>query len=107
GLTKLALLSGTLFNDLNGNARRDSGEPLLSSWKVFIDTNNDGKWESGEKYVLTTTGGAWSFNLSAGTYRVRVAALSGWKFTTVATTQLRTLAAGQTVTGVAIGEKKS
>jgi uncharacterized delta-60 repeat protein len=107
GLTKLALLSGTFFNDLNGSAHRDTGEPLLSGWKVFIDANKDGKWESNEHYAITTTSGVWSFSLSSGTYRVRVVALTGWKLTTVAATQLRTLAAGQTLTGVPIGMKKA
>jgi plastocyanin len=49
--------AGTKFNDLNGNGKRDSGEPGLAGWRIFADYDNDGVLDSGEPYADTDGGG--------------------------------------------------
>jgi hypothetical protein len=48
---------GTKFNDLNGNGKRDTGEPGLAGWRIFADYDNDGVLDSGEPYADTDAGG--------------------------------------------------
>jgi hypothetical protein len=83
GNTQNILISGSVFNDLDKDKVKDSTEKGLSAWRVFIDKDNDGVFDSGESSVLTSSSGAWSFRgLAAGTYIVRVVAVSGWARTT-------------------------
>jgi subtilisin-like proprotein convertase family protein len=37
---------GTVFNDLNGNGSRDTGEPGLAAATVFLDLNHDGRLDT-------------------------------------------------------------
>jgi hypothetical protein len=81
--TQKILLSGNVFNDLNGNQVQDSGESGLAGWKVYVDTNNSGIYQAGDPTVTTSANGSWQFtNLSAGTAIVRVVPQSGWTQTT-------------------------
>jgi hypothetical protein len=109
GNTQKILISGTVFNDLDGDRVKDLGEAGLSGWKVFIDSDGDGVWDSTEKYVTTDSSGNWSFKtLTAGTYKVRVVQQTGWKLTTPSTTPYHsiTLSSGGSSTGKLFGEKK-
>lgn len=45
-LQRLGSISGIKFNDLNGNGGRDSGEPPLAGFDVFIDQNGNGVHDS-------------------------------------------------------------
>jgi len=102
-----ALISGSVFNDANANAKRDAGEPGLSNVRVYIDANNNGTLDAGELSVLSDSNGNWSFkNLLPGSYIVRVVAQSGLKLTTASPLTV-TLAAGETLTGKLFGEKKT
>ena len=105
--TQRVLISGTVFNDLDGDTVRDSGELGLASWRVFIDSDSDGIWDSTERSVLTDGSGNWSFkDLIAGTYRVRVVQQTGWTRTTPSVGYHGvTLTSGQTSTGKLFGEK--
>ena len=109
GNTQRVLISGTVFNDLNANGKKDSGEAGLSVWRVFIDSDNDGTWDSTEKSVQTDGSGNFSFTtLPAGTYRLRVVQQSGWKRTTPTLnggSLVITLGSGGTSTGNLFGEK--
>jgi len=69
----VGFLSGTVINDLNGNGEQSTGEPPLAGWRVYLDADNDGQFDSGESFSLTTSSGAYSFiPLAPGTYNVRV-----------------------------------
>src|SRR5438128_2584555 len=39
-------ISGTVFNDLNSNGKRDGNEPGLAGASVFLDRNHDGSLDS-------------------------------------------------------------
>ena len=76
-------ISGTKFNDLNGNHIRDLNEPGLAGVTVFLDTNGNGTLDLGEVSTTTDGGGNYIFaNLGPGTYRVREVAPVGWIQTT-------------------------
>src|ERR1019366_1487213 len=65
-------ISGTIFNDANGNGKQDSGETGISGWIVYNDANNNGKLDIGELSTTTDTSGAYTFpGLAAGKYKIR------------------------------------
>ncbi len=47
-------VSGTLFDDTNGDGTRQMGEPGLVGERVYVDRNNNGKFDPGEPNALTT-----------------------------------------------------
>ena len=72
-------IKGTVFNDLNRNGAFDSGEPVFANLIVYVDKNRNGVRDAGEKYVRTTSNGAYRFHtLPDGTYRIRHAVPAGF-----------------------------
>jgi hypothetical protein len=64
-------VSGTLYEDLNGNGTRDDGEPGVKSHRIFIDLNNDGFWQKDEPYDVTNMEGGYLFDeLVPGLFRI-------------------------------------
>ncbi len=79
GNFQLIVISGQVFNDLNRNASRDTNEPGLAGWTVFLDTNNNGTFDGGETGTLTDANGNFSFvNVGPGTHRVREVVQGGF-----------------------------
>jgi uncharacterized protein (DUF2141 family) len=75
-------IAGRVFSDANGNGLRDIHETGLGLITVYLDLNNDGKFDTGDKSVVTDVLGNWSFTgLTAGTYAVRVVPITGLAFT--------------------------
>ena len=75
----LATKSGTKFNDLNANGVRDTGEPGLPNWKIYVDINGDSQWDTGEPYAMTDANGAYTITgIVQGTYKVREVQQTGW-----------------------------
>lgn len=75
-------ISGTVWEDLDGDGVRDAGEPGLSNWMVYLDTNNDGDRDVGESLTWSNSQGVYIFKgLSAGTYYVREVLQSNWRQT--------------------------
>jgi uncharacterized delta-60 repeat protein len=107
--TQTVLISGTLFNDLDGDGAKDSGEAGLSGWRVYIDADNDGVFDSIERSVLTDSSGNYKFNaLPAGTYRVREVRQSGWRVTAPGGgVHTLTLSGGQTATSKRFGNTRN
>ena len=71
-------ISGTKYLDVTGNGLTPDDTPM-SGVKIYLDTNNDGSWESGEPYQITGASGTYSFTgLNAGTYVVREVTPSGY-----------------------------
>ena len=59
GNTRTVKISGTVFNDLDSDGVRDSGEAGLSGFTVFDDVNNNGVLDVGEKNAVTGATGAY------------------------------------------------
>ena len=77
----LSSISGTVFNDSNGNGKNDEAS-ALSGFKVYLDKNNNGAFDTGEKNTLTDANGAYSFpSLTPGTYYVREILPTGYRRT--------------------------
>jgi hypothetical protein len=70
-------ISGTVFEDLDGNGRLDAGEQGLAGEKVVLETLKDGQYVV-VATALTDAKGAYSFaEVPAGDYRVRRLTESG------------------------------
>ncbi len=107
GLTQMALISGTVFNDANGNKLRGTTEVGLAGWTIFVDKDKDGVLDKGELSTRTATSGNFSLSLPAGSYTLRVLPKSGYKCTTPTGGKLAAkLTAGQTLAGRLFGFNK-
>src|SRR5205085_974562 len=72
-------VSGTSFEDMNGNGVRDGGDPGVSGTTVWVDYNDNGVKDAGEPSTLTDSAGHYAIpNVNAGTFKVREAARAGW-----------------------------
>lgn len=61
-----------VWSDNDGDGIQDAGELGLSGVKVYIDSNHNGMWDSGEPYDITDASGLYRiFDLPAGDYTVR------------------------------------
>jgi uncharacterized repeat protein (TIGR01451 family) len=66
--------SGVKFNDVNGNGRRDAGEPGLQGWVIWADYDDDGVRDPGEPFGITDHEGQYVINdirPPDGTYMLR------------------------------------
>ncbi|HPT36834.1 MAG TPA: SdrD B-like domain-containing protein, partial [Methanothrix sp.] len=79
GLKGTLAISGIKFQDKNGNGQRDTGEPPLSGWTIFNDSNQDGALQSGEISDVTDSQGIYNItNLIPGSNRIAEVSQSGW-----------------------------
>lgn len=79
GSVLAAHLSGTAYEDVNGNGQRDLGEAGLAGWTVFLDDNGNSLLDAGERYTLSASDGAWQFDdLLPGSYTVAQLHRNGW-----------------------------
>ncbi|MBN1190098.1 MAG: hypothetical protein JXA46_10130, partial [Dehalococcoidales bacterium] len=95
-------ISGTKFNDLNGNGVKNARDTGLELWQIFIDIDLNGVCDAGEPDTSTDTDGNYTFTLSSGTYRVREVVQSGWSQSTVDPPDV-TLNNNQSVSGINFG----
>ncbi|HEY0009598.1 MAG TPA: discoidin domain-containing protein, partial [Tepidisphaeraceae bacterium] len=101
---KTAAIRGYAFNDTNKDGLQNGTETRAASKVVFLDTNNNGRVDTGEKQITTSTDGSFAFtSLAAGTYRVRRVFPTGYTYSTKLIDL--TLAPSQSVTSVTIGSK--
>lgn len=103
-----ATISGTVFNDANGDRILDNHEAGLGGWIVYIALNNGLTYQSGDPTATTDSNGQFTFaGLLPGTYTLRVVPRSRWLQTFPAGNAGQQLlaAAGQNVTGVQFGER--
>jgi uncharacterized repeat protein (TIGR01451 family) len=54
--------SGVKFDDVDGNGRRDAGEPGLSGWVIWADYDDDGVRDMGEPFAVTDSEGQYVIN---------------------------------------------
>ncbi len=79
GNTTRVLISGSVFEDINGNGVKDGGEAALAGWQVWVDLDGDGVFDANEPSALTDATGKYRLSsVSGGTYRIEVFIPSGW-----------------------------
>ncbi len=103
-------ISGTVFNDANNNAKRDSGEAGIAGITVYNDANNNSNIDVGEKFTTTDANGLYTLSgLSGGSYKIREILQSGWVQTIPANNYgwTITLATNQQLTGKDFGTRQS
>jgi len=101
-----SLVTGTVFNDANGNGKLDPGEAPLTAWQIEVDAYVNGVWKDDLFTTTTDSNGDYSFVLAAGTYRIHEVIQSGYNPTKPAATGYTLpLAAGATVTAENFGNK--
>jgi len=100
-------IAGRVFNDANGNGKRDVGENGQGLWQVYLDLNGNGKLDSTDIVTTTDILGNFKFStLVAAKYVVRIVPVSGIATTTPAAgVYTYTLAVGQAVTNAMFGER--
>jgi subtilisin family serine protease len=77
-----AEISGIKWHDLDQDQVKDTEEPVLEGWTIYLDANNNGKLDDGELFTVTDGEGAYSFsNLAPGKYTVAEVIPIGWKQT--------------------------
>jgi hypothetical protein len=83
--SKLGSIDGHKFIDQNGNTNQETGEPILTyadipgGVQIFIDTNANGAFETGEQTVNTDATGYYKLDqLAASTYFVCEVVPTGW-----------------------------
>jgi len=113
GINEPGNLIGVVFNDLDEDGVRDTGEPGLANIRVFIDANENGSWDSGtETSVITTSNGSYIFADVAPNelYRIDVhienegTANAAWRMTQpLAGFREVQVGPGGTVTGIRFG----
>ncbi len=100
-------IAGTVYNDINGDGLRGSGEAGLGGVKVFLDKNNNGLPDAGEPAILTSASGAYAFSgVAPGTYSVREVVPASYRATTLNPLSV-TVAAGSSLTGKDFGDSQT
>jgi hypothetical protein len=98
-------ISGILWNDSDYDGQIDSSELRVGGRKVFIDSNRNGRLDSGEKSTTSDSKGNYRFdNLSAGEYAVSRVYPSGYAMSNDSRGYVTTtVAAGKESSGVHVG----
>ena len=72
-------ISGSKWNDLDGDGMRDAGEPGLAGVTIYLDINDNGQQDGDEPFTATNEEGNYTFtNLTPGEYVVREQAPRGF-----------------------------
>ena len=75
-------IGGSKWNDLNGNGERDPEEPGLEGWTIYLDDNNNGELDEGERSTVTDENGEYTFSdLPTGRYIVAEVLQETWQQT--------------------------
>ena len=113
--TLFAAISGVVFDDLNGNGVRETGEPGRAGATLFIDANQSGFADKNEPRATTGAGGVYTFpNVADGRHRLLLEVPAGRRLTAPAsiaaavdvnseTNTTQAPAFGDTTTGVIRG----
>jgi len=105
----LGSISGTVFQDNDGDGQLTTGEMGQQGWVVFLDTNNNNTLDDGEVVATTDGQGHYTFTgLATGlgdlsTYTVREVLQDGFSQTSPDPDPIVLATAGQSVTDVNFG----
>jgi len=107
GLTRMALVCGTVFGDVNRNKLIDGNETGLRNWWAYVDSNGNKRLDKGESKSATDALGNFAIRVAPGKYTVRIARKAGYKPTTPkgASFKLK-LTRGKTKAGLVFGYGK-
>jgi VCBS repeat-containing protein len=76
---ELGRIAGVKFEDMDGDGVRDTGEPGLTGWVIYLDADRNGQRDETERFTTTGTDGAYSLSgLTPGTYIVAEERQAGW-----------------------------
>ena len=79
---QLGEIYGTKWHDLDGNGVQDANEPGVMGWEIYLDSNFNGQWDTGEPNTVTDPNGGYAFTgLQAGTYMVAELERENWEQT--------------------------
>lgn len=83
GNTQRGLVTGTKFNDLDGDGVRDSLEPALPNFTIYADLDENGVMNTTEPRDVTDQAGNYALNLptAATRYLIREVDQVGWRQT--------------------------
>ena len=72
-------IAGTVWNDLDGDGIKETGEPDLSDWVVYLDLNSNGALDSGELTQTSGADGSYSFlDVPARSYTLAIVGNDAW-----------------------------
>jgi 5-hydroxyisourate hydrolase-like protein (transthyretin family) len=72
------LVTGSVWNDANGDGQRDPGEAGLPDWQIYADANHNGRFDAGEPHAWTAADGSYALALADGNHVLRETVPSGW-----------------------------
>jgi len=91
-LGHFGVVTGLVFNDLNGNGSWQAGEPGLGGRIVFIDLDNDGRQDADEPAAVSDALGQYTINqVPSGPSQIVEVVPVGWAATTDPTQTLNLL----------------
>lgn len=102
-------ISGTVFNDSNGDGIRQPTDTALANFTVYIDSNNNGVFDPGEVSTKSASNGTYRFDgLAAGTFVVRMQIPDGSQQTVPTGNAGRTvkITSAQNVTGQDFADRR-
>jgi hypothetical protein len=78
GQYRAAQFTGVVYQDTNGNGRRDLAEAPAVAWEVWADENRNGIREAGEPVATTGADGYVAFDVAATAASFTVTPRAGW-----------------------------
>ena len=97
-------ITGTVFEDNNLNAKRDSGERVLAGRTVFIDKDGSGVPGPNNPSTTTNANGSYSFfGLPAGNYTIKEVVSTDHGISITTPVRTATVIVGQTQAGMDFG----
>ena len=97
-----ATFTGYVVNDTNADGKWSRDEIGIANRIVYIDSNNNGGFDNGERSAITASNGKFIFsNIAGGTYALRTVLPNGWRQTNPANgaAMMVNVADGQTLGG--------
>ncbi|MEK6260165.1 MAG: SdrD B-like domain-containing protein [Planctomycetota bacterium] len=105
GNFRLISIGGNKFQDTNGNGVQNVGELGLAGVTIFLDADNDGLLDIGERSTTSDVNGNYTFtNVGPGTYTVREVVPAGFVQTTLNPPAI-IASSGTNIAGVAFGNR--
>ncbi|QDV81438.1 Serine-aspartate repeat-containing protein D precursor [Stieleria magnilauensis] len=80
-IDRRGVVTGTKFEDRNGNAVHDPAEPGLAGWTIYADINDNKVLDPDEPTTTTSSDGSYELRLPVGDYVIREVPQAGWNQT--------------------------